>query len=77
MNGASEEHFLPVLHMYQLDAGTITAANKDSKGFDYHKLVGQGYDGASPFSGKHSGVQIGIHTVSGYPIYIHCAYHRL
>ena len=74
-NGATEEHFLSCIYVHQLDAGTITAAIRaylDSKGFDYRKLVGQGYDGASPFSGMHNGIQNRICTVSGHAIDIHC-----
>lgn len=40
-----------------LNAEAITAAitaYTESKGFSYRKLIGQGYDGASPFSGKDS-----------------------
>lgn len=42
-----------------------------------HKLVGQGYDGASVFSGNTSGVQVRMRVHSAHSLYLHCACHRL
>ena len=56
VNGYAEEHFMTTLHIKSLDAEAITAAITaylEAKSSSYRKLIGQGYDGASPFSGKH------------------------
>lgn len=48
------------LHVKSTDAKAITDAITvyiDKKNRDYNKLVGQGYDEASTFSGSNSGVQ--------------------
>ena len=60
IDGHAEEHFMTILHIKSLDAESITTAITtyvESKGFSFRKLIGQGYDGASPFSGKNTGVQ--------------------
>ena len=49
----------------------------ESKGLGYHKLVGQGYDGAATFSGIHNGVQKLGGTHAAHALYIHCSCHRL
>ena len=49
----------------------------EEKGLDYSKLVGQGYDGAATFAGKHNGVQKRMIIHAGHALYIHCACHRL
>ena len=80
VNGRPEEHFLTVLHISALDAATISqviCSFLESKNLDYHKLVGQGYDGAATFAGEHNGVQKRIRTCAAHAIYIHCACHRL
>ena len=49
VNGKPEEHFLTVLHISAQDAETISGeicSYLESKNVEYHKLVGQGYDGA-------------------------------
>ena len=45
-----------------------------NNGLDFSKLVGQGYDGASVFSERVSGVQKRLRSHS---CHIHCACHRL
>ena len=60
VNGHAEEHFMTILHIKSLDAEAITAAITtylESKILSYRKQIGQGYDGASPFSGKCTGVK--------------------
>ena len=49
----------------------------ESKGLGYHKLAGQGYDGAATFSGIHNGVQKLVRTHAAHALYIHCSCHRL
>ncbi len=80
VNGKPEEHFLTILHLPALDAATISEAIcsfLESKNLNYHKLVGQGYDGAATFAGERNGVQKRIGTHAAHSIYIHCACHRL
>ena len=38
----------------------------EAKRFSYRKVIGHGYDGVSPFSGKNTGVQQRIHTLDGH-----------
>ena len=68
------------MHIKSLDAEAITAAITaylESKSLGYRRLIGQGYDGASPFCGKHTGVKKRICTVAGHAIYMYCSCHRL
>ena len=79
-NGKPEEHFVTLLHITATDSATISNAicsHLESKNLDYHKLVGQGYDGAATFAGEHNGVQRRIRAHAAHSIYIHCACHRL
>ena len=57
-------------------ASTITSY-LESQGLNIKRLIGQGYDGAAPFSGKNTGVQRRMRTLSGHALYIHCSCHRL
>ena len=71
---------LTTLHVKSTDAETITAAIAayiSEKNLDYQKVVGQGYDGASTFSGSKSGVQRRIRVHAAHALYIHCSCHRL
>ena len=80
VNGCPEEHFLTVLHVKSTDAKEITRALTtyiSDKELEYTKVVGQGYDGASPFSGAHSGVQKRMRVHAAHALYIHCSCHRL
>ena len=80
VNGRPEEHFLTILHISAQDANTISeeiVSYIESKGLGYHKLVGQGYDGAATFSGIHNGVQKLGGTHAAHALYIHCSCHRL
>ena len=50
----------------------------ESYGLQYKSnLVGQGYDGASVMSGKHSGVAARIKTEAKTAFYVHCNAHCL
>lgn len=56
VDGKPEEHFLSVLHIKALDAGTIAEAlttYMNSKHLDVSKLISQAYDDASVFWTKH------------------------
>lgn len=80
VDGRSEEHFITVIHITSLTAESLATeitSFLESKGLDYRKLIGQGYDGAAPFAGKNTGVQKRLRTLSGHALYIHCSCHRL
>lgn len=50
----------------------------EKHGLDYrNNLVGQGYDGASVMSGKHSGVSARIKNSARFAFYVHCNAHCL
>ena len=80
VDGHSEEHFMTILHIRSLDSETLAHAITsyvESQGLNIKRLIGQGYDGAAPFSGKNIGVQRRMRTLSGHALYIHCSSHRL
>lgn len=59
-NGLPIEHFIDIVAFKSTDAGTIYAALVEclkQKGITLASMVGMGFDGAAPFSGKHTGVQ--------------------
>ena len=54
MDGYPEEHFVDILHVKDVDAASITQAlptSMEVNNLYYRRLVGQGYDGATTFSG--------------------------
>ena len=60
VNGKLEEHFLTVYPISAQDADTISGeicSYLESKNLEYHKLMGQGYDGAPTFAGMRNGVK--------------------
>ena len=80
VNGHAEEHFMTILHITSLTAEALATKLTnylESTELEYRKLIGQGYDGAAPFSGKNTGVQKRVCTLSGHALYIHCSCHRL
>ncbi|KAI6659401.1 Zinc finger protein [Oopsacas minuta] len=80
VDGYPEEHFVDILHVKDVDAVSITQALTtfiEVNNLDYRRFVGQGYDGATTFSGCTNGVQRRIRTHSGHAVYIHCACHKL
>ena len=58
VNLKPEEHFLTVLHVNSIGAGTIAEALQSlcQKSFDLKMLIGQEYDSAATFAGKIIGV---------------------
>ena len=59
-NVLSAEHFLDIVHLQQADAESIYSAPIEclkKKNLQVGKNVGMGFDGATTFSGKRSGVQ--------------------
>lgn len=79
--GAVHESFLDFQQATRLDAEGL----KDKiihclerYGLEYrYNLIGQGYDGASVMSGKHSGVAARIKTDAKHAVYVHCNAHCL
>lgn len=80
-NGAVHESFLDFKHAQHLDAKGLSdmiIQCLESYGLEYKSnLVGQGYDGASVMSGKHSGVAARIKTEAKHAFYVHCNAHCL
>ena len=71
---------MTILHITSLTAEALAAKLTnylESTELEYTKLIGQGYDGAAPFSGKDTGVQKRVHTLSGHALYIHLSWHSL
>ena len=72
--GHSEEHFMTILHIRSLDAETLASAITsyvESQGLNIKRLIGQGYDGAAPFSGKNRGESVpflAMHCISIAPV---------
>lgn len=74
------EEFLCFTSITDLTAGNISKVILDicnSLGLNMNKMVGQGYDGCSTFSGNISGVHERIQELYPKAIYVHCAAHRL
>ena len=63
-DGVLEEHFLDLIHMKQANAESLYSAIVDclkEKGLQMiSRIIGTGFDGASTFSGKKTGVQTRI-----------------
>nr|XP_023849718.1 zinc finger MYM-type protein 1-like [Salvelinus alpinus]XP_023849719.1 zinc finger MYM-type protein 1-like [Salvelinus alpinus] len=80
-NGTIHESFLHFQSAESLDAAGLTKMIVDcleKYGLDYrNNLVGQGYDGASVTSGKHSGVSARIKNSARFAFYVHCNAHCL
>ena len=47
------------------------------KSIQYQKMVWMGFDGASTFTGKHSGVQAQPKKHAPHAIFVHCHCHKL
>lgn len=80
-NGAIHESFLCFKAAESLDAAGLSkmiVSCLEQHGLDYrNNLVGQGYDGASVMSGKHSGVSARIQSDARFAFYVHCNAHCL
>lgn len=78
--GVPEEHFLEIIHLKKADAASIYSAVIQSlkqKNLQVSKIVGMGFDGASTFSGKKSGVQTRIRNLAPHALFVHCHCHLL
>ena len=80
-DGTVHESFLQFQHAEKLDAAGLTEKivnALESYGLEYRtQLIGQGYDGASVMSGKHSGVSARIQGLAKHAFYVHCNAHCL
>lgn len=80
-NGAVHESFLDFKLATELDAEGLTQKIiqcLETYGLEYRSnLVGQGYDGASVMSGRHSGVAARIKAKTNHAFYVHCNAHCL
>ncbi|XP_032411152.1 zinc finger MYM-type protein 1-like isoform X1 [Xiphophorus hellerii] len=80
-NGVIHESFLCFQAAESLNAAGLSAmiiSCLEKHGLDYrNNLVGQGYDGASVMSGKHSGVSARIQSNARFAFYVHCNAHCL
>ncbi|XP_057199292.1 zinc finger MYM-type protein 1-like [Triplophysa rosa] len=80
-NGAVHESFLDFKQATELDKEGLTQKIiqcLERYGLEYRSnLVGQGYDGASVMSGRHSGVAASIRANAKHAFYVHCKAHCL
>ena len=78
--GSPEEHFLELIHLQQANAESIYSALVEclkEKNLQVGKIVGMGFDGASTFSGKKTGVQTRIKKLAPHALFVHCHCHLL
>ena len=78
--GSPEEHFLEIVHLKQANAESIYSALVEclkEKNLQVSKIVGMGFDGASTFSGKKTGVQTRIKKLAPHALFVHCHCHLL
>ena len=75
-----EEHFLDIIHLCQANAESIYSALVEclkEKKLQISKIVGMGFDGASTFSRKRTGVQTRIKKLAPHALFLHCHCHLL
>ena len=73
--GSPEEHFLEIVHVKQANAESIYSALVEcwkEKNLQVSKIVGMGFNGASIFSGKKTGVQTRIKKLAPHALFVHC-----
>ena len=78
--GSLEEHFLEIVHLKQTNAESIYSTLVEclkEKNHQVSKIVGMGFDGASTFSGKKTGVQTRIKKLAPHAWFAHCHCHLL
>lgn len=79
-NGLPVEHFMDIVPLKSTDAESIYTVLVEcwkQKGIKLASIVGMGFDGAAPFSGKHTGVQARLKQHAPFAVYVHCHGHRL
>ena len=78
--GSPEEHFLEIIHLKRANAESIYSALVEclkEKDLQVSRIVGMGFDGASTFSGKKTGVQTRIKKLAPHALFVHCHCHLL
>ena len=79
-SGHPEEHFVETVHLKQANAERFYSALIEclkEKGLQVSNVVEMGFDGASTFSGKKTGVQPRIKKVAPHVLFVHCHFHLL
>ena len=79
-DGVPEEHFLEIVHLKKADADSIYFALMEclkEKQLEVSRIIGMGFDGASTFSGKKTGVQTRIKKIAPHALFVHCHCHLL
>ena len=79
-NGLPVEHFIAIVPLKSTDAGSIITALIEclkQKSIKLAPVVGMGFDGAAPFSGKRTGVQARLKQHAPYAVYVCCHCHQL
>ena len=75
------ERFMGFVKITNPDAKGVASTARtfiESLGIDFHRIRGQGYDGATVISGVHSGVQTLIKEMVSFPVpFVHCGCHNL
>ncbi|XP_065892412.1 zinc finger MYM-type protein 1-like [Dysidea avara] len=79
-NGVPVECFLEIIPLKKADAKSIYLAIVKclkEKNLQVSNIVGMGFDGASTFSGKKTGVQARLKKHSPHALFVHCHCHML
>ena len=79
-DGLPVEHFLEIIHLRKADAESIHSALIEclkQKNLQVKRMVGMGFDGASTFSGKKTGVQARMKKLAPHALFVHCHCHLL
>jgi len=78
--GIPEEHFLEIVHLKKADVESIYSAPMEclkEKQLEVSRIIGMGFDGASTFSGKKTGVRTRIKKIVPHALFVHCHCHLL
>ena len=76
--GSPEEHFFEIVHLKQANTESLYSAPVESlkeKQLQVSKIVGMGFDEASAFLGKKTGVQTRIKKLAPHALFVHCHCH--
>ena len=79
-DGIPIEHILEIIHLHKADAESIYSAIIDclkQKNLHINKVIGMGFDGASTFSGRLTGVQARLKKHAPHALFVHCHCHML
>ena len=78
--GIPEEHFFEIIYLRQANAESIYSALVEclkEKKLQINKIVRMGFDEASTFSGKRTGVQTRIKKLAPHAFFVYCHCHLL